>query len=480
MVFPQRKTALKENPMNEVIRFLSPEELAELEIWPEAALLHLPAAGSDEEVEFHRSLQQGQREPITIVNGKLLDGRRRVAFAIAAGVGLNARIRDDVEDRVDFVLDIQFNRRETSPAQRAMVVARPEVRLHFQKKARNRQGRRNLQPGAAESGQWTEVAGRAAKCGRTSVQHAVTVWDRGVAELQRLVLSNEVAVSTAAVLASHHDVEEQRTICEGGAAKVRSVAAALQRQHQQAALGRDDGSEEADAAEAEDQESDEADEDGGEDEAEEEEEQEEDEEDEEEIARDAGDDGDDGGDVEPDAEDEDDEAEEDEGDAGDVESDDADNDARREPAPGSGRLERDDERLGVQADTETDAKIALLTERFFGRKIAVRRTEPPKGLRVDAVVRATPDLAAEWLLRAPSDWLRGQRVDVIIDVDLDLGGDLAQKLLCRQHVCVIRRAPGEKTTRVLVHLGGKEKKFSEVFQEIGAVVRPAVGNGGAQ
>lgn len=210
--------------------FLTHEALKAIVPWDEAALFSLAAENSEEEDQFRQSLDEnGQRDPIVIVNGKIADGRRRVRAAIALGIGLWAIVRDDIEDGVlDFVLDVQFRRRETEKGERAMVVAHPKVRGHFQRQAKRRQSGGGVQPNTAGgSGQWTQVAGRVAKVGKTSIVDAVRVWDKGIPPLHALVLSGEVSVSAAAAVAMCKMEEEQIVLCEQGAEAVKRMARTL-------------------------------------------------------------------------------------------------------------------------------------------------------------------------------------------------------------------------------------------------------------
>lgn len=215
---PEPSPAVPETSRAERV-LLPPEKLTALAVRDESALFSLPDKDSEEEAQLRASLKEhGQRDDITVVDGMLIDGRRRVRAALALGISLWAVVRDDMKEKLlEFVLDIQFRRRETTVAERAFVMASPSVRAHYQRAAKARQGQRNFQPTSGEGrGQWEDVAGAVAKVSGTAIREAVTVTERGLPVLRELVIKNKVGLGRAARFAAKHSLDEQSALLARG------------------------------------------------------------------------------------------------------------------------------------------------------------------------------------------------------------------------------------------------------------------------
>lgn len=63
--------------------------------------------------------EHGQREPVILYHGEVLDGRNRLRACELAGVEPLTCVRDDVGDPIDFVLSLNKHRRHLEPAQLA-------------------------------------------------------------------------------------------------------------------------------------------------------------------------------------------------------------------------------------------------------------------------------------------------------------------------------------------------------------------------
>jgi len=83
-----------------------------------------PAISDEELHELAASIKEnGQREPILLFDGRIIDGRNRYAACLIAGVAPKVKeIRGSV-NLVDLVIDANLRRRHLDTAQRAMIAA---------------------------------------------------------------------------------------------------------------------------------------------------------------------------------------------------------------------------------------------------------------------------------------------------------------------------------------------------------------------
>jgi len=146
--------------------------------------------------------KHGQREPITLYQGKILDGRNRYRAAIEAGLADRIIVVDtefaDFEAARDFVVSANLRRRHMDESQRTMAAA---------KLSTMRQGERTDIAQTCAMSQ--SEAASALGVSRRSVQSATRVLNDGVPELIEAVDRGVVAVSAAAEIAKLPE-DEQR------------------------------------------------------------------------------------------------------------------------------------------------------------------------------------------------------------------------------------------------------------------------------
>jgi len=151
--------------------------------------------------------KHGLREPIKLLDGKILDGRNRYrACQSIPGSAKFETIKTD--DPVAYVVSLNKHRRQLTPSQLAMVGAR--VKDYYAKEAKERQQvRKGNQAGATvenlpqlDTGKARDLAGKAVGVSGKSIDHAAKVIERGIPELAKAVDEGRMAVSTAAILAS--------------------------------------------------------------------------------------------------------------------------------------------------------------------------------------------------------------------------------------------------------------------------------------
>lgn len=153
----------------------------------------------------------GQHVPIEILDGKIVDGRRRSMACRIAGVQPVTRAVSP-DDPVQYVLSLNLHRRHLTPSQASMCAQR--ARDIYERQADQHRGSNqhkskveNLPP--SEVGKARDLAGKAFGVSGKSVDHAKRVIEKGIPELAKAVDSGRMAVSTAAILATEpEDVQK--------------------------------------------------------------------------------------------------------------------------------------------------------------------------------------------------------------------------------------------------------------------------------
>jgi ParB-like chromosome segregation protein Spo0J len=152
--------------------------------------------------------QYGQREPITLFEGKILDGRNRYRACLKAGLASQVIVidfLDDYEAARAFVISANLRRRHMDESQRAMAAA---------KLATMKQGERTDLAQICAMSQ--SDAATALGVSRRSVQSATRVLNDGVPELIEAVDRGAVAVSTAAEIAKLPEEQQRERVKQPG------------------------------------------------------------------------------------------------------------------------------------------------------------------------------------------------------------------------------------------------------------------------
>lgn len=178
---------------------------------------HLPALAED--IRAHGLLM-----PVELLDGKVIDGRRRLkACAIARVEPTFKTITTD--DPIAYVRSLNEHRRHLTPSQMAMVAGRAREYYDVQAKARmvaggvrggESKGKENLPSPISDASQARDAAGKAFGVSGRSVDYATRVLSKGTPELIAAVDSGRIAVSAAAVVAADPP-DEQRTYVEESA-----------------------------------------------------------------------------------------------------------------------------------------------------------------------------------------------------------------------------------------------------------------------
>lgn len=148
----------------------------------------------------------GQRQPIVLLDGMVLDGRNRWMACKMVGVEPKTAVsKNQIDDPVAYVLSLNLHRRHLTPSQAAMCAARARDVYEQQAKERMTTGvnqhspMENLPQGKSTA---RDAAGKAFGVSGKSVDHAKRVIEKGIPELAKAVDEGRMAVSTAAILAT--------------------------------------------------------------------------------------------------------------------------------------------------------------------------------------------------------------------------------------------------------------------------------------
>jgi hypothetical protein len=149
-------------------------------------------------------LKHGQREPIWLYEGKILDGRNRYRACLMKGIEPVAT-ETRVADPLAFVISLNLKRRHLDASQRAMVVA--EI-------AKLPKG---AHPPICGSSPTQDVAAKLLKVSVRSGQRARYVKDHGTPDLVDAVKHGDVRVAAAAEFAKQNPpLDQHRLIAEHG------------------------------------------------------------------------------------------------------------------------------------------------------------------------------------------------------------------------------------------------------------------------
>ena len=158
----------------------------------------------------------GQREPILILDGQVIDGRHRLRACEQLGITpLVREVTADEGDPLDLVISLNLHRRHLNESQRAMVAARLETLSHGQRADTLRDANLHV-CSRSSAAQALSVSGR-------SVAHAAKVQTHGVQELVQAVDHGEISVSAAAQL-SRLPEATQREVLTKTPDEIRAIA----------------------------------------------------------------------------------------------------------------------------------------------------------------------------------------------------------------------------------------------------------------
>jgi len=151
-----------------------------------------------------------QRDPIWLLDGKILDGRNRYRACVLVGVEPRTE-QYTGNDPLGFVISKNLHRRHLDVSQRAMVAAKISTAKQGE--------RRDLEP-SRNSGKVTqEEAAKLLNVSADSVGNAAKVLANGVPSLQKAVESGQASASAAAAVADLPKREQREAVRTGTVAE---------------------------------------------------------------------------------------------------------------------------------------------------------------------------------------------------------------------------------------------------------------------
>lgn len=145
----------------------------------------------------------GQREPIIVHQGQILDGQNRYAACLLAGV--SPELADYTgKDPAAFVISVNLKRRHLNESQRALIAAEIATLEHGQKKA-DASGEASAQGDAAKM----------LNVPRSAVQKGRKILRDGAAPIKRMVKSGTISLSAGARAADLPKPEQTRLARKG-------------------------------------------------------------------------------------------------------------------------------------------------------------------------------------------------------------------------------------------------------------------------
>lgn len=184
--------------------------------------------------------KHGQQVAIELLNGKILDGRRRYLACKKAGKQPRV-IEVDVADPVDYVVSLNTHRRHLTPSQLSMCAARAtKLKEKYEAEARERQKRKPAsfvpENFPEQKGEARDQIGKMFGVSGKSVDHASKVIKTQNPSLIAAADKGLIAVSTAARAASLSEAEQNAMV-----ARVEQAAAEGRKPRSRPAATRQNG-----------------------------------------------------------------------------------------------------------------------------------------------------------------------------------------------------------------------------------------------
>jgi hypothetical protein len=156
--------------------------------------------------------KHGQRQAVELLNGEIIDGRRRATACNRLGLKIKT-VDVDVDDPIAYVLSLNLHRRHLSASQKAMVGQKAKDMYAKQAKERQRASKGQGIKGPAMlpdlKGDARDLAGKAVGVSGKLIDHADKVVHKGIPELAKAVEEGRMSVTSASKLAElDEDIQE--------------------------------------------------------------------------------------------------------------------------------------------------------------------------------------------------------------------------------------------------------------------------------
>jgi len=180
--------------------------------------------------------QNGQLMPIEILDGKIIDGRRRYTACLQADIEPDYLYVDDVEDPVAYVLSLNLHRRHLTVSQASMCAQR--ARSMYDEAAKERQKQSGKKHGKGpvncpepipDTGDARDKVGEAFGVSGKSVDRAQHVVDHGIPELAEAVENKDITVYKGYQIAQNPEELQKPLLDAAVATKEKSPKASPQK-----------------------------------------------------------------------------------------------------------------------------------------------------------------------------------------------------------------------------------------------------------
>jgi hypothetical protein len=166
----------------------------------------------------------GLREPVTLYNDRILDGRSRYRACRELGIEPKFSEWDGRGSPLQFIMSMNLQRRHLTTSQRALLGA--NIKQSFEREARRRQGTRTdlraeLRPGMA--GKASEQAARLMDVSARSIENAVAVQRANNSELLEAVKNGSMSISMGALIAKLPKADQAKILSLGSIHGMRRV-----------------------------------------------------------------------------------------------------------------------------------------------------------------------------------------------------------------------------------------------------------------
>lgn len=192
--------------------------MSDLQFHDAAAIFPL-MTGDDFDKLVEDIREHGLREPVAMLDGKILDGRNRYRACLLAGVKCQSKtIKTD--DPAGYVLSENLHRRHLTIGQRADIGAKAQSYRDAAKKRQEEHGgtapgrRKNTSGHVAgtDPGESRDQAGAAVGVSGRSIQRVKYVHEHGIQELQETLAAGKITVNRAARIAKLSPSDQQKAL----------------------------------------------------------------------------------------------------------------------------------------------------------------------------------------------------------------------------------------------------------------------------
>jgi hypothetical protein len=158
----------------------------------------------------------GLREPLILFEGQVLDGRNRYRACVELGIEPMTRAWDGKGDPFDYVISKNLHRRHLTTSQRSMVTKSiAKIRHGGHRHGEERKVQIYTLADKAREDVAIKEAAKLMNVSVRSVKHARVVSEKGIPELEAMVMAGKVSVSAASEVAKMPESKQRELVASG-------------------------------------------------------------------------------------------------------------------------------------------------------------------------------------------------------------------------------------------------------------------------